>query len=361
MVIDFDKGKFLDLMATNELKLPIRWGNKNFEDTLQELFNFYCNEVRNIVSLDQHKEIKRVCRLLMRAINHYHDGFPATSFNTFSNIMKTVMERPFRIYNKTGKIETLSKHDNLNLYRVRNVSDNREYSREEIFHTPFCLRSRVATCRYSIAGYPCLYLSTSLDLCCEETKNQSSQPMIIASKYKIVRNYFLNGKQDIKVIELGVKPIHFVHTNLDNRNYENNLYIQKYLNEIDLINESVMKNYLYWYPIIAASSFIRINKNHPFATEYIIPQLMMQWVRSEVKKKELYGIRYFSCASERASELGFNYVFPAYSTTDSSLNYCGVLSKSFKLTKPEIMSNYCSINACEKMLESKTDLATICP
>ncbi len=42
----------------------------------------------------------------------------------------------------------------------------------------------------------------------------------------------------------------------------------------------------------------------------------MQWVRSEIDQSgygdynQLIGIRYFSCASVRASDIGFNYVFP---------------------------------------------------
>lgn len=92
---------------------------------------------------------------------------------------------------------------------------------------------------------------------------------------------------------------------------------------------------LYWYPLIVACSFIRVNKQDHFASEYIIPQLLMQQIRSEVKTNKLVGIRYLSCASEWASELGFNYFFPVSGIRHSSNSeYCEILGSSFMLTKP---------------------------
>ena len=84
-----------------------------------------------------------------------------------------------------------------------------------------------------------------------------------------------------------------------------------------LENSSVRAAYLLWYPLIAARSYISVSKKDPFAAEYIIPQLLMQWVRCEIGSQpgiedeynQLIGIRYFSCASQKASETGFNYVF----------------------------------------------------
>ena len=125
--------------------------------------------------------------------------------------------------------------------------------------------------------------------------------------------------------------------------------------------------YLLWYPLIASCSFIRINKNDPFAAEYIIPQLLMQWVRNEMgnstnhinntsdtehEYEQLVGIRYFSCASVKASNMGFNYVFPTSGRQKSnSLPYCPVLAKAFSLTEPVYINEYDSIRNCEWHLE----------
>ena len=127
-------------------------------------------------------------------------------------------------------------------------------------------------------------------------------------------------------------------------------------------NVNVRSAYLLWYPLIAACSFIRTNKNDPFAAEYIIPQLLMQWVRSEINSKEhedidnLTGIRYFSCASVRASDMGFNYVFPTSGQQKSSdLPYCSVLTRAFCLTKPVYIHEYDDIRTCEWKLSKSND------
>ena len=63
----------------------------------------------------------------------------------------------------------------------------------------------------------------------------------------------------------------------------------------------------------------------------------MQWLRVYYEtKKTLMGIRYFSCASKEASELGFNYVFPASGKKAKNKEFCEILAKSFEFTKPEL-------------------------
>ena len=129
-----------------------------------------------------------------------------------------------------------------------------------------------------------------------------------------------------------------------------------------LKNNKTRSAYLLWYPLIAASSYIRTNKSDPFAAEYIVPQLLMQWVRMEIdfpkykKYDELIGIRYFSCASTRASEMGFNYVFPTSGQQKSAeLPYCSVLTRAFKMTKPVYIHEYRSITDCQNSLKMSND------
>lgn len=349
MDLDFNKNRFMELMDSDFVQLPITLDRRSYKDTLIELFHNYTYELQHIVSKDKYTEINDICNLLLRVIDKYHNGLPSGAFEVFSQIMKLVIDKPVRIYQKSYKSNSLSCDAKLNLYRIRNVYDYRQYERNEIFHTPFNMRTKINTSRYSIAGYPCLYLSTDLKLCCEETKKQSINQITIASKFNIVGNYLDNNNTDIDVIELGIKPKHFV-SNKNNQNISTG---------IDLSDIELMSNYLYWYPIIAASSVIRVNKEDPFSSEYIIPQLLMQWIRLKACKERLYGIRYFSCASDRASEAGYNYVFPAYCSSNIKSNYCRMLSKAFKLTKPVMLHNYESISDCQLFLVKDTDLNTI--
>ena len=88
-----------------------------------------------------------------------------------------------------------------------------------MFHTPYNLRSKVSTCRYSIAGYPSLYLGTSLDLCCEEIHLNPHQDFALASIFKLERTVEYSNT-NIQVIELGVKPQDFLNIERYNERHE---------------------------------------------------------------------------------------------------------------------------------------------
>ena len=104
------------------------------------------------------------------------------------------MDRPLRIYQKsvTEQFEDRwnyrNNDDSLKLFHVTSVSNNR--------------------CRYSIAGYPSLYLGTSLDLCREEIHLNPHQDFALASIFKLERTVEYS-RTNIQVVELGVKPQDF--------------------------------------------------------------------------------------------------------------------------------------------------------
>ena len=247
-----------------------------------------------------------------------------------------------------------SNNDPLKLFRVVGVDDIKNYPRSRVFHTPYNLRSKVSTSRYSIAGYPSLYLGTSLELCCEEIKYNPYQGYALAAMFQIAKPI---AHINVRVVELGVKPQDFINPELS-QNFGRLISINT------LKSNRTQQDYLLWYPLIAACSFIRTNKKDAFAPEYIIPQLLMQWVRDEMMPTyphhnpcELIGIRYFSCASKRMSNMGFNYVFPTSGTLISpTLQYCSVLTNSFLLTKPVYIHEYDNIHTCEQELIAMNNL-----
>ena len=137
-------------------------------------------------------------------------------------------------------------------------------------------------------------------------------------------------------------------------------------NQQNLLNTQlyIMMSYMSILPIIMACSMAvpESMKIAPFKDEYIIPQLLMQWVRNEICIKEnddyneLVGIRYFSCASVKASDMGFNYVFPTSGNPKSAdLPYCSVLAKAFRLTNPVYIHEYDSLSTCEWQLTKSND------
>lgn len=370
MIIDISDSTFKDILNDKSLYLPIRWNGSDFASTLGNLFNHYINQIELLSNKSSNnfnpinvniKDIKRVCGLLLRTVNHYLNGFPSKAYSSLERVMDLLTNKPLKIYQKSvleqfGVHEDrYNKSDKLKLFRVVCVEDNKPYSRARAFHTPYNLRSKVSTCRYSMAGYPSLYLGTTLALCCEEIRMNPHQNFALASTFKIERTLEYTNT-NIRVIELGVKPQDFLNIEHANQSRE------RHIPESFLNDRSVRSSYLLWYPLIASCSYIRINKNDPFAAEYIIPQLLMQWARNEIGSNkddeydQLVGIRYFSCASVKASDMGFNYVFPTSGQQKSAeLPYCSVLSRSFQLTNPVYIHEYDDLQTCEWRLAKAND------
>ena len=112
------------------------------------------------------------------------------------------------------------------------------------------------------------------------------------------------------------------------------------------------------YPLLAACSYIRV-KREGFAPEYILPQLLTQWLRQELDA-ELVGIKYFSCYTEHAADIGANYCFPATGDTilpgkGAAEPYCPVLNEAFLLSEPLFLPNYGSEKAVQDELDRHFD------
>ena len=83
--------------------------------------------------------------------------------------------------------------------------------------------------------------------------------------------------------------------------------------------------------MIAACS-VKRDHEHPFAAEYVVPQLVLQWVMEE---QECAGIRFFSThvrPDETEMLWAMNYVFPAIPPPD--VGHSQQLRNLFELTDP---------------------------
>lgn len=359
MIVCLAEREFRELMQDKRLHLPMRWDGKNFETALSEVLDTYISELRSYYDIqDEYREhpcvdvdipeIASICNEIISCVQEYHNGFPSRAYLILSQVMDSLIQSPLDIYQKTGKPD-MFEGDRLRLYRIRKVDCSTTYGRKDIFHVPVSARSMIATCRYSIAGYPSLYLTTSIKLGLEETTD--SRKKAIAARYQLVRS---QHKVDIQVLELGIKPQDFFP---DEQRYETET-IRRYIPADKLKAPQVRESYLKWYPIVAACSFIRANRSTPFASEYIIPQLLMQWVRTKSRHNSLMGIRYFSCASIRASDMGFDYVFPV-NNCEYDDNYCSVLREAFTLTAPVFLRDYAEDWQCENDLNTEQGLDKI--
>lgn len=350
-VFNISDEAFRSIFEDNRFDLPRRWDGKDFLKTLETLFSDY----ESRITPPARETVTDICSRLLEVVRIYFKGSPSGAYGAFRRVMDLLWHTPLLV--EADELERP-------LFRLACVGDNAMYDRKRIFHTPYTLRAKVSTSRYSIAGHPSLYLGTSLPLCQEEL-HLAPQDFAIAAAY-----HFQQKSMVLKILDLGIKPGDFLEG--DTRG---NTKKKRVLSSSTKWKSSIRSSYIFWYPLIAVCSFIRVNKKDPFAAEYIIPQLLMQWVQNQMLAKwgrfdltancnsymprtdaDLIGIRYFSCASKRASDMGFDYVFPASGTQiDANTAYCRYLNSAFRMTEPAYLVDYPDAEACERYLCSLPD------
>ncbi|WP_297334599.1 RES domain-containing protein [Flavobacterium sp.] len=231
---------------------------------------------------------------LLRATQVFHVGI--------SEIFST------KIPNSTQKLSI-----NKRLYRARVCNYKAYLSREDIFHIGFENRHLVSTSRFSIPGLPALYLSDSTYTCWEEFR-----------RYKIKKLWFSKFKniRQLNVIKLERKSdfIRSIHPNY------------RYDNKIVENAEDLIYDYLVVFPISLICSIKVKVDDASFKPEYIIPQLLLQFVSS---KRGIDGIKFPSTKVDytRLRNIeSYNYIFPVKKSLNAG--FCSVLKDSFELTIP---------------------------
>ncbi|WFX57491.1 hypothetical protein NFK08_17300 [Enterobacter roggenkampii] len=206
-------------------------------------------------------------------------------------------------------------NDNKPLFRVRR-SEKSLTSRNEIFHIPFSSRQFVDAQRYSVAGLPCLYLGTSLYVCWQEMDKPDFDKLFISS--------FTTQDTDSKILNFA-SPFMILPSVVET-NDENRIEINR-----------VKASYMIFWPLIMACNYTKKDNSAKFIQEYIIPNLLMQWI-SRKTYSTIVGVAYYSTKipKSRTSYRSINVVFPPKTTYEQTIkhNFCPKLSSLFSLTPP---------------------------
>lgn len=207
------------------------------------------------------------------------------------------------------------------LYRVRK-SDKPLKSRQDMFHLPFNKRHLVGAQRYSVAGLPCLYLGTSIFVCWLEMEKPDFDKLYISAFEPA------NKSNELNIID-------FAYTIHSMFNFERNEILFNTETTDEFKKRTLAR--LVLLPLVIACNYIKSESNAHFNVEYIIPNLLMQWI-SRTKRDNVDGIMYKTTKmkNEVNSKIGINVIIPPKITYNDSIsnNYCPRLASTFKLTNP---------------------------
>lgn len=186
------------------------------------------------------------------------------------------------------------------LFRLRFNKSNQPFNQGEMFHIPFNKTHLVNNQRFSLSGYPCLYLGNSAYGCWEELERLDLERCNFS---------VFTTEREMNMFDLSL-PI-----------------------EIKSLQDILRL------PLIISCAIKITYQEASFKPEYIIPQSVLQGVirlnSKKVASTHFDGIIYLSSkVGERVffsdENLMFNYVFPIIDRSEKS--FCSVLKKMFTIS-----------------------------
>jgi hypothetical protein len=314
-----------------------------FDVFLGDIFSDYIAEVKRISDPKYHSicksvslqvpKIEQSAEKIVAATKHYLKGHPHQAYEEINETLKSV--ELGSLLTKVSAFDPLAPpvpydhhlESTLHpvMYRMRSnfeLAAVGALKRKDIFHIPFEHRVLVKNQRYSISGLPCLYLGSSTWICWEEL-NRPELNTCICSRFKFA--------EEVTILDFELPPENAwnIYTRVNN--------LREGINQPSRIDELAARysdefiiSYILYWPLIAASSIRVDSRVGAFFPQYIIPQILLQWVTKEGK---VDGIRYFSTHTQGTNHyVNLNYVFPTRDIKHSG--HCSVLRKKIHLVNP---------------------------
>jgi hypothetical protein len=341
--------KIVALFESKKYKLPIiNNASKNIHvllfDAKDGLITQYIEDVSKIENIGD--EVKSVLNRLSNGIKSVlisqHRGSTAyKEINALSDIINSIKFH----------IDIISYDPNTDFYRLRFV-DNKEghveaKKREELFHIPFQSRRIVSNQRYSIPGFPCLYIGNSVYTCWQELRQPSLDNIQLTRfRFRGTETEDATFQEALKVYDLTFDYYNNPHSNLD---------------ETQIFSKLIL------FPLIAACS-IRLSENQSlkYVPEYIIPQIVLdvlftgysKSIREEIGGSQGYldvnGLCYSSTRTSDVCEgLFHNIVISSEDGSDLDKGYSSKLMKQFLMT--EVLAAWQLDYRIDEMEEYKND------
>lgn len=225
---------------------------------------------------------------------------------------------------------------NPTLYRIREHIDKQEseITPKDLFHIPYSARHYVGEGRFSIAGQPCLYLSTCLNIAWKECRMPTS---FYYSRY----NFDYKKDED--------NPWLFLVLAMPQM-FREALCAIEGTDKLDFICR-----YLRTFPIVMACSIICNYPDAKYKPEYVFPQLIMQWVLRHFDK--IKGLIYYPCVYDISLRryTGYNIAIPAVDPDEEG--YSKPLLDRFTVDQPQKRSNKLSSEQQKTIASFFTDVA----
>lgn len=241
-----------------------------------------------------HDDIKTTINSIKKCVKMYLFGDIHSSYNIFYYRWRILTERI------ENSITNIAEGDTY--FKIR-TTDEKKLGRKDLFHIPFNKRGIIGNNRFSISGYPCLYLGRSIYTCWEELRRPSiSNTWVTAFKFQ----------KEMNVLDL------------------------RLCREIKTPAEE--EGYYMLLPYILASSIRTHEENVAFKPEYIIPQMLTHSViKNGHKSQKYFGVIYTSTRRFIGTSLDGMRVYDNLAIpvmTNKKSEYCKEMASFLQETDP---------------------------
>lgn len=256
--------------------------------------------------------VERLSNAVVKAMDLSYRGLPASAFSEVKKVLDLILvnnKEDERIISE-DLFESIKEGNTF--YRMRYEANNwakKKVDRYGMFHIPMTMRVMVKSQRYSVPGYPCLYLGERAFGCWEELGRPNLSDCLFSQ-------FVSKGKFNVLDLRMPVEV-----------DWEKDF------------NRTAIR-----FPLVIACTMISDDHNASFKPEYVIPQLLLQYVKEYAYQKnkgktkeerEIYGIAYtsvnYKSDGNRGIEYYQNYVLPVL---DIKNPYCSKLESLFEWTDP---------------------------
>lgn len=321
-----------DLFKSAEMGLPKDRTTDDFVADLEVWFANYQDQVSRLQDTpglcrrirENQDQIENLSTSIVAAVRRYLDGSPSLAYRDLESGIEFVAANLNTLASRSINAAQVGP-----LYRVARVNSS-IVPPCRLFHAPFAYRHKVGQHRYGIPGFPCLYLGDSLELCLEELRVARNRVRTVA-----ISQFGVRDGASINVLDFGLRPAALASVALGRQLEDANAHPKA---NSDL--ETFLASYAICWPLLAASSVRVMHDGDPFAAEYIVPQLILQWL---MQSTELAGARYFSSRFNLTPESvkgSINYVFPAVQCSTPHQDYSPKLKTMFELSSPIIWGSW---------------------
>lgn len=286
--------RIVGIIYLNSLDYQKKFDN-DFRKVLDACLNDYLGLIKeHFVDIFYYAQVVINCDYMNRIVKSFLQGRHSTAFKQLKNVLK-----------ENNDMFVVDIDANETFYRMRSFDKRKGLRRTDLFHIPITQKRIIQTQRYSAPGYPCLYLGKSIYVCWEEMQRPDTETTLVSC---------FKSQNKLRVLDMRIPTL------------------------FEFFDDA--EKYILSFPFIIAAGIPVCNSKDIFKPEYIIPQLILEWVieNNSNKKETIYGVYYTSVNRNEDFYWGLdhewdNLAIPVQ-TPLSEEAYCPKLKQLFYCTRP---------------------------